>query len=69
MSPKFEADVREAVDDINTNIGCSPSVKTDVSMKIEFLVQDNLSVVGDDELFRNVNEPSVLYREKYRKEL
>ena len=52
MSPEFEADVRGAVDDINTNIGCSPSVETDVSMGIEFLVQDDPSVVGDDELFR-----------------
>ena len=69
ISPEFEADVREAVDDINTNIDCSSSVKTDVSMEIEFLVRDDPSVVGDDELFRNVNEPSVLYREKYSKEL
>ena len=69
MSPEFEADIREAVDDINTNVGCSPSVETDVSIEIEFLVQDDPSVVGDGELFRKVNEPSVLYREKYSKEL
>ena len=41
MSPEFEADIREAVDDMNTNIGCYPSVEIDVSMEIELLVQDD----------------------------
>ena len=53
---------------MNTNIGCSPSIVIDVSMVIKFLVQDDPSV-GDDKLFRKVNDLSVLNREKYSKEL